>query len=97
VRLLEMHTLKPLDKEAIIKAGIETGAIVTVEEHRCIGGLASAVSEVLIKNIPIPMEYIAIEDKFTESALPDELREKYGLTTENIVKKTKRVIERKNN
>ncbi len=95
VRLIEIHTIKPLDTEAIIKAAEETGAIVTVEEHNCIGGLGSAVAEVLVKNRPVPMEQVAVEDIFTESARPDELREHYGLTTENIIKFVKKVIARK--
>jgi transketolase len=95
VKLIEMHTLKPLDEVAIIKAAQNTGAIVTVEEHNCIGGLGSAVAEVIVKNHPVPMEQVAVGDVFTESATPDELRDKYGLTVENIVEKTKKVIKRK--
>lgn len=92
VRLVEIHTIKPLDVEAIIKAAKETRAIVTVEEHNCIGGLGSAVAEILVKNRPVPMEQVAVGDIFTESARPDELREHYGLTTENIIKSVKKAI-----
>ncbi len=95
VRLIEIHTIKPIDTGAIVKAAKETGAIVTVEEHNCIGGLASAVAEVLVKNRPVPMEQVAVEDIFTESARPDELRERYGLTCEDIVKSVRKVIARR--
>lgn len=95
VRLIEIHTIKPIDTEAIVKAAKETGAIVTVEEHNCIGGLGSAVAEVLVKNRPVPMEQVAVGDIFTESARPEELRDYYGLTTENIIKSVKKVIARK--
>jgi transketolase len=95
VKLIEMHTLKPIDTEAIVDAAKGTGAIVTAEEHNCIGGLGSAVSEVLVKNHPVPMEQVAVDDVFTESATPDELRNKYGLTVENIIEKTKKAIGRK--
>ncbi|KKL27924.1 hypothetical protein LCGC14_2380290 [marine sediment metagenome] len=95
VRLIEIHTIKPIDTEAIVRAAKETGAIVTVEEHNCIGGLGSAVAEVLVKNRPVPMEQVAVQDTFTESARPDELREHYGLTCENIVKSVKKVVARR--
>ena len=95
VRLIEIHTIKPIDIDAILKAAKETGAIVTVEEHNCIGGLGSAVAEVLVKNRPVPMEQVAVEDIFTESARPDELREFYGLTCGNIVKSVREVLVRK--
>ncbi len=97
VRLLEIHTLKPLDEKAIIDAAQKTGAILTVEEHNCIGGLAGAVAEVLVGNCPVPMGKVAVDDIFTESGRPDELRIKYGLTSENIVEKTKQIIEKKTN
>jgi transketolase len=95
IRLIEIHTLKPIDADVIIKAAKQTRAIVTVEEHNCIGGLGSAVAEVLVKNYPVPLEQVAVSDIFTESAHPDELREHYGLTTKNINKAVKKVIKRK--
>ncbi len=76
VRILDVHTIKPLDSEAIIKAAKETGAIVTAEEHSIIGGLGSAVAEVLALNSPAPMKMIGVKDTFGESGLPDELLEK---------------------
>ena len=73
VRVINMHTIKPIDREAIIKAAKETGAIVTAEEHQVHGGLGSAVAEVVVNECPVPMEYVAIMDRFGESGEPDEL------------------------
>ncbi len=85
-RVIDMHTIKPLDEEIIIKAAQETGAIVTAEEHSVIGGLGSAVAEVVVKNCPVKMAMVGQQDVFGESGKPDELREKYGMTADNIVK-----------
>lgn len=94
-KLLEIHTLKPIDEEAIVKVANLTKAIVTVEEHNLIGGLGSAVAEVLVKRCPVAMEQVAAPDKFTESGSPDELRKHYGLTVGHIINKIKKVISRK--
>ena len=94
-RVIDMHTIKPLDKEIIMAAGTETGAIVTVEEHSILGGLGSAVAEVLVENHFVPMARVGIKDMFAESGKPNELLEKYGLTAENIVKAANDVIKRK--
>jgi transketolase len=93
--LIDMHTVKPIDDATIIKAAKTTGAIVTAEEHSIIGGLGSAVAEVLSCTFPVPMEMIGIKDIFTESGSAFELLEKYGLTSNDIVAAAKRVIERK--
>ena len=77
--VLNISTIKPLDKEAIIQIAQKTGAVVTAEEHNIIGGLGSAVAEVLVENYPVPMERIGVQDTFGESGKPDELLEKYGL------------------
>jgi transketolase len=95
VRLVEIHTLKPIDAEAVLKAARETGGIVTVEEHNRIGGLGSAVAEVIVKSCPASLEQVAVADVFTESAHPDELREYYGLTAVNVVQAVKKIIKRK--
>lgn len=87
-RVINMHTIKPLDNEIIIKASKETKAIITVEEHQIIGGLGSAVAEVVVQSNPVPMTMIGINDSFGESGQPEELMEKFGLTAENIIKKT---------
>jgi transketolase len=90
-----MASIKPIDAEAIIKAAAETGAIVTAEEHNIIGGLGSAVSEVVASNKPVPMEFVGVQDTFGESGTPKELMAKYGLTANDIVEAVKRVIARK--
>jgi transketolase, pyridine binding domain protein len=90
-----MASIKPIDAEAIIKAAAETGAIVTAEEHNIIGGLGSAVSEVVVSNKPVPMEFVGVQDTFGESGTPKELMAKYGLTANDIVEAVKRVIARK--
>ena len=91
-RVINIHTLKPIDKEILIKAAKETGAIVTVEEHNVIGGLGSAVSEVLSEEIPVPVLKVGVQDTFGESGLPDQLLKAYGLTTNNVIEKVKIAI-----
>lgn len=86
VRVIDMHTIKPLDEEIIIKAAKETGKIVTAEEHSVIGGLGSAVAEVVARECPVKMKMVGQHDTFGESGKPDELREKYGMTGKDIVK-----------
>jgi len=93
--VINMHTVKPLDKEAIIKAARETGAIVTAEEHQVMGGLGAAISEVLVQNHPVPVEMIGIQDTFGESGTPEELAEKYGLTSRHITEAARKVLKRK--
>ena len=94
-RIVNMHTIKPIDKELIIDSIKKTGAIVTAEEHNIIGGLGSAVAEVVCKNVPAPIEMVGIEDKFGKSGVPAKLLEEYGLTAENIAKKAHDVLKRK--
>lgn len=94
-RIVNMHTIKPIDKELIINSIKKTGAIVTAEEHNIIGGLGSAVAEVVCKNAPAPIEMVGIEDKFGKSGVPAKLLEEYGLTAENIAKKAHDVLKRK--
>ena len=89
VRLIHLHTIKPIDKDILLKASIETGHIVTVENHSIIGGLGGAVAEVLSESEPALIKRIGIEDKFGESGSLDDLFTKYGLTCENIVKEVK--------
>lgn len=95
VRVVNNHTIKPIDKNTIIKAAKETGAIVTVEEHQVMGGMGSAVAEVLSKNKPVPIEMIGVQDRWGESGEPDELIERFGLGVNGIMKAVKRVIKRK--
>ncbi len=94
-RILNCSTLKPIDKQILIESASQTGAIVTVEDHNVIGGLGSAVAEVLVREKPVPLEMVGIGDTFGESGLAEELFEKYGLTTDNIVKAAKEAIRRK--
>ncbi len=91
-RVLNIHTIKPIDKELLIKAAKETGAIVTAEEHNVIGGLGSAVSEVLCEEYPIPVLKVGVMDTFGESGKPNELLEAYGLTAKNVAEKAKKAI-----
>ena len=91
-RVINIHTLKPIDREILVKAAKETGAIVTVEEHNVIGGLGSAVSEVITEEIPVPVLKIGVQDVFGESGLPNQLLEAYGLTAVNVVEKAKKAI-----
>ncbi|WP_346964333.1 transketolase family protein [Clostridium paraputrificum] len=94
-RVINIHTIKPIDEELIIKAAKETGVIVTAEEHSVIGGLGSAVAEVVSENCPVPVLRVGVKDIFGESGKPNELLEKYGLTTSDIVNKVKEVIKLK--
>jgi transketolase len=95
VRVINMHTIKPIDREAIEKAARETKAIVTAEEHNIIGGLGSAVAEVLTATVPVVQEMVGVKDTFGESGPPAELLEKYGLNADAIVDAVKKVILRK--
>ena len=90
-----MSTIKPIDKEAIIKAASETGAIVTAENHNIYGGLGSAVAEVLVENHPVPMQRIGIRDVLNESGTNRELLDKFGMSYLNIMEAAKNVIARK--
>ncbi len=94
-RVIDIHTIKPIDAEIIIKAARETGAIVTCEEHNIIGGLGSAVAEVLVKNAPVPVEMVGIEDVFGKSGKPADLVPMFGLTAEKVLEKAKLVLKRK--
>lgn len=95
VRVLNFHTIKPIDKDAICKAAEDTGAIITCEEHSIIGGLGSAVAEVLVENNPVPMERVGVMDTFGESGTPEALLVKYHLTAEDIILAVRKVISRK--
>ena len=90
-----MSTIKPIDRELIVEWAKKTGAIVTAEEHNVIGGLGSAVAEVLVEEALVPMERVGIEDVFGESGTGGELVEKYRLTAEHIVEKARRAMARK--
>jgi len=93
-RVINIHTIKPIDTDLIIKAAKETGAIVTAEEHQIYGGLGSAVAEVLVKNAPVPVHMIGMKDKFGESGKPDELMQKYEMKAEHIVSAVKKMLKK---
>ena len=95
--VLNIHTIKPLDDNAILKSINKTGCVVTAEEHNYLGGLGESVARVLVKNNPAPQEFIATNDTFGESGKPQQLMEKYGLNYKSIVESSIKVIERKNN
>ncbi len=95
ISVINMHTIKPIDEQAVISSARETGAIVTAEEHQINGGLGSAVAEVLARNFPAPLEMIAVNDTFGESGKPEELLKKYHLKDVDIADAVKKVIIRK--
>ncbi len=94
-RVLDLHTVKPIDREALVTAARETGAIVVAEEHLLSGGTGSAVAEVLLEECPVPASFVALRDTFAESGKPAELLERYGLTASDIVAAAQRVLKRK--
>ena len=95
VRVIDMHTVKPIDVDAIVQSAQTTGAIVTAEEHLLSGGLGAAVAQVVAGHSPVPMGFIGLKDTYAESGLPDELFKKYGLTAEHIVAEIEKTVKRK--
>ena len=93
--LINLHTIKPLDEDAIIAQARKTGCVVTCEEHNRLGGMGDAVAQVLGKNFPVPHEYVAVNDTFGESGTPNELMTKYGLDVPQIVAAAETAIRRK--
>lgn len=95
VELINIHTIKPLDVDAVVASVTRTGCVVTAEEHQRYGGLGGAISEVLAQYHPAPIEMVAVNDTFGESGTPDELMAKYGLEASNIVSAVQRVLRRR--
>ena len=93
--IINIHTIKPLDEEAILKSVAKTGCIVTAEEHQIAGGLGESIAQVLSRNNPVPQEFIAVDDSFGESGTPAQLMEKYGLDSPNLIAAAEKVIARK--
>ncbi|MGV3761792.1 transketolase family protein [Parapedobacter sp.] len=93
--IINIHTIKPLDEEAVLKSAAKTRCVVTAEEHNRLGGLGDSIAQVLAKNNPTPQAYVAVDDSFGESGTPAQLMEKYGLNAANIVAAAQRVIKRK--
>jgi|TARA_B110000263_G_scaffold209743_1_gene191958 transketolase len=95
VEVINIHTIKPLDKDAILKSVSKTGCIVTAEEHMLNGGLGDSIAQVLSTENPTPMEMVGVNDTFGESGTPKQLMEKYGLTSKDIIAATNKVLSRK--
>jgi transketolase len=93
--VINMHTIKPFDKQAVLDSVAKTGCVVTAEEHMLNGGLGDSVAQVLSSNLPSPQEYVGVNDKFGESGTPNELMAKYGLDTPDIVAAAERAVQRK--
>ncbi len=93
--VINIHTIKPLDEEAILTSAAKTRCIVTAEEHQIIGGLGSVVAQLLARQMPLPIEFVGVNDSFGESGTPDALMKKYGLKAENIVEAVQKVLSRK--
>lgn len=93
--VLNVHTIKPLDEAGVLASVEKTGCLVTVEEHNRFGGLGDTIAQVIVRNQPVPQEYVAVNDSFGESGKPDELLPKYGLGIEDIVAAARRAVERK--
>ena len=93
--ILDIHTIKPLDEEAILASVGKTGCVVTAEEHNFLGGLGESVARTLAQNTPAPQEFVATQDTFGESGTPAQLMDKYGLNSEAIVKAVTKVLKRK--
>ena len=94
VRVVDINTIKPIDRDIIVKAAKETGRIVTAEEHSVIGGLGSAVAEVVVRECPVAMEMVGQLDTFGESGKPDQLKEKYGMDAEAVIRACRKIMER---
>ncbi|MDZ7740987.1 MAG: transketolase C-terminal domain-containing protein [Bacteroidota bacterium] len=91
-RVINMYSIKPLDKNAILQAARETKAILTAEEHQITGGLGSAIAEVVVQNHPVKMAFVGMQDRFGESGEPGELMKKHGLTASSIIRKVKELL-----
>lgn len=93
--VINIHTIKPLDAETILDSVAKTRAVVTAEEHQRAGGLGSAIAELLVQKMPVPMELVAVNDTFGESGEPTQLLEKYGLGVSHVAEAVRRVLKRK--
>lgn len=93
--VINIHTIKPLDEDAILKSIAKTGCAVSAEEHQIAGGLGESIAQTIVRNHLVPQEFVAVNDQFGESGKPEELLDKYGLGTNDIVEKAKKAIARK--
>lgn len=94
--VINIHTIKPIDDKAVLDSAKKTGAVVSAEEHQISGGLGDSIAQLLVRNWPVPMEYVGVDDSFGESGKPDELMSKYGIDTTNIVEAAEKAVSRKN-
>lgn len=95
-RVVNMHTIKPMDRKAVIDSARKCGAVVTAEEHQVMGGMGSRVAEILAQELPTPIEFVGVSDRFGQSGKPDELMSEYGLDRKTIIKAVRRALGRKN-
>ncbi|WP_319561982.1 transketolase C-terminal domain-containing protein [Marispirochaeta sp.] len=95
-RIINMHTIKPLDEDAVRRAAGECGCLVTAEEHSVIGGLGSACADLLVRKSPVPLAMVGVQDTFGESGEPEEILKKYGLTSSDICENVRLVLSKKN-
>ena len=93
--VINIHTIKPLDEDAVLDSVMKTRCLVTCEEHNRLGGLGDSIAQVLVRNLPLPQEYVAVNDSFGESGTPEQLMQKYGLTTRDVLAAVGKVIARK--
>ena len=93
--IINIHTIKPLDNEAVLKSVAKTGCVVTAEEHQMNGGLGDSIAQLLALNTPYPLEMVAVNDSFGESGTPEQLMDKYELNAASIVAKVLKVLSRK--
>ncbi|HEU4903979.1 MAG TPA: transketolase C-terminal domain-containing protein [Flavisolibacter sp.] len=93
--IINIHTIKPLDEEAVLKSVAKTRCVVSAEEHNRLGGLGDSIAQLLIQHDPVPMQYVAVNDSFGESGKPDQLMKKYGLDAAHIVKAVQKVLAKK--
>ncbi|WP_158826497.1 transketolase family protein [Mucilaginibacter lacusdianchii] len=93
--IINIHTIKPFDEEAVLRSVAKTGCVVSAEEHNRLGGLGDSVAQALVKNKPVPQEYVAVNDSFGESGTPEQLMAKYGLDAKHIVEAAQKAIQRK--
>ena len=91
--VLDVHTIKPMDNEAVLSAAKKTGCVVSCEEHQVSGGLGGALAEVFAASYPVPMKMIGVKDRFGESGTPEELMEHFGLTARHIARAARRLLE----
>jgi transketolase len=95
VEVINMHTIKPLDEKTLLHSVMKTKAVVTIEEHQIAGGMGSAIAEVLARNLPVPIEFLGMSDKFGESGKPEQLLKKYQLTSAHVMQAVHQVLRRK--